>query len=400
MKKVVALLLAVVTLAAAGGYAVKDHAAMTDMPAPVTLSGNAPALSAHRAILYSPEDGAVLYAKNAGEKAGMASTTKIMTGYLCAQALLSDRERMVKVPSEAVGIEGSSAYLSAGEELRLLDLLYALMLQSANDAAMAIAILLAGSEEAFVEEMNRTAASLSLYDTHFTNPHGLADSDHYTTAYDLARLMAAAMENELFATVVGTKSYLSKTSDSTRSFVNHNRLLSSCEGVYGGKTGFTKATGRCLVSCAKRDGVDLVAVTLDASDDWNDHASLFAYGFAGYRRAEFFKADTFEYSLPVVGGLAAEVICRNAGAASLLTADPLVYADDALAKGIISFEAELPAFVYAPVTAGETVGRIVVRYGDKELASVSLVALSSVEAQPRPLTFWERIRSFFTGKTD
>lgn len=389
MKKIVAFFMALITVSAAGGAAVGLAVQENAMPAPVSLSAPLPSVSGEHAILYSPEDGAVLYAKNAETRAGMASTTKIMTGYLCAKTLAFDRERVVQVPAEAVGVEGSSAYLAPGEELRLLDLLYALMLQSANDAATAIAILLGGSVENFVADMNRTAEELGLANTHFQNPHGLSHEEHYTTAYDLARLTAAALENELFATVVGTRTYVCHSNTNTRTFSNHNRLLSSLEGVYGVKTGFTKATGRCLVSAAQRNGVDLIAVTLNAPDDWRDHEAMFDFGFASYRRVTFLEAGGCEMTLPVVGGKTGEVTVRNPGACSLLTAD----AD--LTPERVTLRVELPAFVYAPLKTGAVLGRVAVLDGEKEIGFVSLVATSFVEAKEAKESRWDSIKAFF-----
>lgn len=231
----------------------------------------------------------------------MASTTKIMTALLAIERL--DPETVVTVPKEAVGIEGSSIYLTEGEQITVSDLLYGLMLESGNDAATALAIAAGGTVEDFVRLMNERAAELGLEDTHFSNPHGLSADDHYTTAYDLARLTCAALENETFASIVSCKT---KTiSDGRRYLSNHNRLLRSYEGCIGVKTGYTLATGRTLVTAAERDGLTLVAVTLNDRSDWADHTRLLDYGFAHYESVAL--EGVSGTPLPVVGGVAESV---------------------------------------------------------------------------------------------
>ncbi len=182
--------------------------------------------------------------------------------------------RTVQIPSEAVGVEGSSLYLQAGEELTVSDLLYGMMLHSGNDAAVALAILCAGSVPNFVERMNRKAVALGLTDTHFRNPNGLDADDHYSTAYDLAMLTAYALKIPDFARIVSCKT----ATIGTRSLRNHNRLLWMMDGVIGVKTGFTKAAGRILVSALDYHGRTLIAVTIHDGNDWMDHMALYEYG--------------------------------------------------------------------------------------------------------------------------
>ena len=241
------------------------------------LCAQVSALSARSAIVIDAPTGRVLFERNARERSLIASTTKIMTGLLVCEDL--DPQREIMIPPEAVGIEGSSLYLKAGERVKVIDLLYGMMLRSGNDAAAALAIAHSGSEEAFVRAMNERAAALGLRDTHFANPHGLDDENNYSTAYDLALLARAAMENKRFREVAGTKSY--RFGD--RSFENHNRLLWRCEGAEGVKTGFTKAAGRILVSAVTRQGRRLICVTIRAPDDWNDHCALYDECYRQYR---------------------------------------------------------------------------------------------------------------------
>ena len=225
----------------------------------------AEAVSARRAYVLDAVSGRALFARNADERSLIASTTKIMTALIvCEQCNVLDRMR---IPKEAVGIEGSSMYLKEGEVLTLQELLYGLMLSSGNDAAVALAIYCGGTVEGFAELMNDKARILGLSGTHFENPNGLDSPGHYSTARDLAVLAAYAMKNPVFYKTVSAKNV--KVGE--RYLTNHNKLLWRLEGADGVKTGFTKAAGRILVSSATRQGRRIIGVTIDAPDDWNDH---------------------------------------------------------------------------------------------------------------------------------
>lgn len=248
----------------------------------LTCAGSAHAaglrLSAKCAVLLDAKTGRALYEKDADRRALIASTTKIMTGLLvCEQP---DLDRVVTVPDCAVGVEGSSMYLKKGEQLTLRELLYGMMLHSGNDAALALAVSVAGGEAAFVYQMNLRAQTLGLADTHFANPHGLDSGENYSTARDLARLTQQALENETFRAVVSTKTI----ECAGRTLTNHNKLLWRYDGCIGVKTGYTQHAGRILVSAAERGGERLIAVTIADPDDWRDHAALLDYGFATLAR--------------------------------------------------------------------------------------------------------------------
>ena len=204
----------------------------------------------------------------------MTSTTKIMTGLLVCEA--GETDRRVTVPAAAVGLEGSSMYLKRGETLTRRDLLYGMMLHSGNDAALTLAISVSGSEQAFVRQMNLRAQALGLRQTHFANPHGLDSGENYSSARDLAALTQAALQNQQFRTVVGTKTITC----AGRTLTNHNKLLWRYDGCIGVKTGYTRHAGRILVSAAERGESQLIAVTLADPDDWRDHAALLDHGFA------------------------------------------------------------------------------------------------------------------------
>ncbi|MBE6537348.1 MAG: D-alanyl-D-alanine carboxypeptidase [Ruminococcaceae bacterium] len=244
----------------------------------VVSSSGAVSVSAKSAALYDSSAKSFLYIKNADQRLPMASTTKIMTALVAIESCPLEKE--ILVSDKAIGIEGSSLYLKNGEILSMCDLLLGVMLRSANDAAAAIAYEISGSIEAFADKMNEKASELGLKDTHFTNPHGLDDKEHYTTARELALIAAAALENPIFREIVSSKKCTVKNSDGeTRLLINHNKLLNMYEGAIGVKTGFTKKSGRCLVGAAERDGQRFISVTINAPDDWNDHISLFNYGF-------------------------------------------------------------------------------------------------------------------------
>ena len=224
----------------------------------------------------------VLIEENKDVRLEMASTTKIMTALVVIENLDLDKE--FNIPAEAVGVEGSSIYLKAKEIWTIRDLLYGLMLRSGNDAATALAIATSGSVEKFVTLMNNKVEELGLENTHFDNPHGLHSKDHYTSAYDLAVISAVAMQNETFKEIVGCKMYTveSNSSHPTYYFANKNKMLGLYEGANGIKTGYTKDSGRCLVTSAERNGMQLICVVLNVYDHYNASALNFDKAFENY----------------------------------------------------------------------------------------------------------------------
>ena len=243
---------------------------------------SASAISAKSAILIDSNSGRVLYEHNSYEQLPMASTTKIMTGLLACES--GKLNKSVKVSAFASGTEGSSLWLKIGGKQTLENLTYGLMLKSGNDAAVAIAEYLGGSIDAFALLMNKKAREIGAVNTNFENPHGLDSDGHYTTAYDLALIAREAMKNDTFRKIVSTKTYSIPMEGEKwdRALKNHNKLLWQYEGCTGIKTGFTKKCGRCLVSSAKRNGRELICVTLNAPDDWKDHSYLLDYGFDNF----------------------------------------------------------------------------------------------------------------------
>ncbi|WNF21568.1 D-alanyl-D-alanine carboxypeptidase family protein [Mesobacillus jeotgali] len=245
-------------------------------------------VSARSAILIEQESGRVLYEKEAHRVSRIASITKIMTAILAIESGKLDEK--VKVSEKAVRAEGSSIYLKPGEKIRLEDLVYGLMLRSGNDAAVAIAEHVGGSLDGFVYMMNEKAQQIGMENTHFANPHGLDDhEDHVSTAYDMAILTRYAMENEVYKEISGTKIHRAPNPTETwdRVWKNKNRLLTEkYKYSTGGKTGYTKRAKRTLVSTAQKDDFGLIAVTLNAPDDWNDHIQMFEAAFSEYDVAE------------------------------------------------------------------------------------------------------------------
>ena len=331
-------------------------------------------VSAKSAILIDAGSGRVLYEKNADERSLIASTTKIMTGLLVCEA--GDLAREISVPPEAAGVEGSSLYLKAGERITVRELLYGLMLRSGNDAAVALAIVTAGSVEAFAERMNEKAQALGMEHTHFENPNGLDGEEHFSTARDLATLCAYAMENETFRTVVSSKSF----TENGRSFTNHNKLLWRVEGADGVKTGYTKKAGRILAGSAVRSGQRLICVTICDPDDWRDQQALLEYGFSEFPARTIVTAGEAVGSVPVVGSKT-ECVSLVAGAefsypvAEGETVETILHA---------------PAFSYAPVLPGQA-GELEILVDGARVSQVPVYYAQTAEASEPARGFWKRI---------
>ena len=257
------------------------------------------------------------------------------------------------------------------QQITMENLLFALMLQSANDAAAAIAIEVAGSIEAFADMMNRRAGEMGLRDTHFANPHGLDDSEHYTTAKELAIIAAEALKNPRFAEIVSTakKSIPLHDGTATRLLVNHNRLLRTYDDVIGVKTGFTKKCGRTLVSAAQRDGVTLICVTLCDGSDWHDHRELLDYGFSLYESEKIASAEEFRVEIPVCGGEKETVCCG-------ISED--IIATLKKSHGEIKTAIKTPRFLYAGICEGEKTGEVEFICGGKVIAIADIVARESI----------------------
>lgn len=337
------------------------------------------ALSAQKAIVVDGHTGRVIYEKNADDRSLIASTTKIMTALIvCERCNVLDR---VRIPKEAVGIEGSSVCLKAGEVLTVQELLYGLMLHSGNDAAVALAIYCAGTVEDFAQLMNDKARALGMNNSRFENPHGLDDPHHYSTARDLAVLASYAMANPVFAKTVSTK----QVNITGRYLSNHNKLLWSLEGAEGVKTGYTRAAGRILVSSVYRSDRRLVTVTINAPRDWQDHRDLVTAGFMHYKPQHvIYEGETVGY-VEVIGADHDQV-------ALIAEADCVCTLADWEIPKIVIREFGV---AYAPVVYGQFAGCAYVKVDDAVIGRVNLYYGETLEQyMPEKIPFW---RKWFGG---
>ncbi len=350
---------------------------------------DAVSISARYACLMDAQTGKVIFEKNGYETHSMASTTKIMTALLALEK--SGADSMVKVSPNAAGTEGSSIYLSSGETLSMEELLYGLMLESGNDAAIAIAEHIGGSVENFARMMTDRAHAIGAKNTAFQNPNGLDAQGHYTTAYDLALITREALENPKFAEIVATKkkTYPKDGDKKARYFSNHNRLLSSYPGCIGVKTGFTKKTGRCLVSAATKNHTTLICVTLNAPNDWSDHKSLLDYGFSATNSRPLVLKDMVLKSIPVKNGSSQTVEL-------LATEDFYLAVDEKEGLSKVKLEYRLPQKVEAPILCGSVLGELSISYDNRLLCKMDLKAAVDISfREPPKANVMENFKKFF-----
>lgn len=314
----------------------------------------ASAYSARSMVVIDKSSHIVVEQINCNSRLEMASTTKIMTALVVIDT--ADLNKTVKIPAIACGIEGTSVYLKEGELLTVSELLYAMLLESGNDAAVALAVCVGGSVDSFVGMMNDKAKALGLKNTRFTNPSGLPDDNHYTTAYELALIASAALDNTEFCKIVNTK----RKTITGRTLVNHNKLLSMYEYAIGIKTGYTKKAGRCLVSAAKKDGVTLICVTLNASDDWNDHITAYERSFLKAKKLCVAKKGDVSLTLSTPDG-------RQVNVSNFEDVYATVFSD-----AVISQKFYADPFVYAPKAYGQSVATVTFVSDGKQLASAPL----------------------------
>lgn len=361
------------------------------LPAPAVHAAGEPGVSAQSAILISGDDGTVIYEKNSHEKLAMASTTKIMTALLTLEEAERSGDPVIDITAEMVAVEGSSMGLKDGDRLTLINLTSGMLLASGNDAANAAAIYLGGSQEGFAELMNARAGEIGMAETNFVTPSGLDDDEHYSTAYDMALLGREAMGNEEFARIAGSSTLQVEFVEPEQriSYQNHNKLLRIYDGCIGIKTGFTKKAGRTLVSAAQRDGTTLIAVTLNAPDDWDDHMAMFDYGFSKVKTVNM-GGEALPESIPVAGsGKQGVTVCASQQVSMTLPIEE--------AQGVES-RALLPKFLYAPVKAGEKIGRVQYLSGGTEIYSVPIIATEGAEPVVLPKrTWWEKLADFFNN---
>ena len=382
-RKLIALLLSALMLLPTRAQAVSGTPEYLTAEAALPTVSLDISTSAGSAVLLDASGPTVrtLWEQNADKRRGPASTTKIMTALIAAERMPLSAK--ITVTKEAVGVEGSSVYLTEGEVFTLEELLCCTLLESANDAAVAVAIAVGGSIENFAALMNAKCEELGLVDTHFTNPHGLDDDEHYTTARELGIIAAAALENEALRKIFSTyKMTVAAPDGGVRLLINHNRLLRSINGCIGVKTGYTKSNGRCLVSAAERDGLRIIAVTLDDGNDWHDHTLMLEAGFEAYERVELCKYANITFpEIDVTNGEQSRV--RTAVTDSVFVTLPK---SGAKIECKIDSISSLPA----PLSRGQDVGEVIFTCGGKEIARVSLVTAYAA-AKKKEKGFWDRL---------
>lgn len=348
--------------------------------------------TAKSACVMNAVTGELVFEKNSRERMPMASTTKIMTALVALEN--SALNEVVTVSQNAASQEGSSMYAKAGEQFYMEDMLYALMLASGNDAAMAIAEHIGGgSQDAFVDMMNKKAWSLGAADTSFCNPSGLPNDYHFTTAADLALITQAAMKNGSFRKIVATRARTAWAINGDRSaheLYNHNKLLNIYDGAIGVKTGYTEKAGRCLVSAAKRDNMTFIAVTLGDNDDWNTHMQLLDSAFAShYPRAALEKGQVIKN------------VTVDGKTYSFYAADDFYVPMPKDRKIEINAVINVGSNLKAPINKDEKVGYVALKYKGEELGRVDVLScsdikgVSTIRMKNGFYEAWRNIWSFF-----
>lgn len=320
-------------------------------------------LNCTSAIVIDQESGRILYGKDENRVLPMASTTKIITAIVAMEkGNIYDR---VIVSKKAASTQGSSADLAAGEKISLEELLYGLMLQSGNDAAIAIAEHICRSVEEFVNLMNEKALELGVYNTSFATPHGLDANEHYTTANDLSRITAYAMKNELFAKIVSTKTISSGITGSfNRSYGNINKFLYRIDNSDGVKTGYTGNAGKCLVASVKHDFGRYICVVFNSSDRWRDAEKLVKYADSNFRYVKIMDRGEQVKRFRVYGGNQKYILGRINKEIYL----PVLKDNDEDFK----MEVYAPSVLFSPVSEDEIIGNIVVFIDDIIVAKYPL----------------------------
>lgn len=339
--------------------------------------------SAKSCAVIESKTGRVLFSKNHNQKLPMASTTKIMTA-ITAIEHCKDLDEKFTVSKKAIGVPGTSLYLREGDEYSVRDLLYALMLISGNDASVAIAERVGGSTSEFVTLMNDLAKQIGAKNTHFANTHGLDADGHYTTAYDLARITAYALENETFREIVSTKNTkIVNGKGENRYLRNKNKLLFTLEDCIGVKTGFTDDAGRCLVSAVDKDGMVLVCVVLNCGPMFEESAELLKECAKSYKLYELTEGYDFERQILVLNGAK--------DAARIGTKEKFVYPLTEKEKESLRYVYSYPDQIEAPMKKGTEIGETQIFLGNDLLFSEKIYTIDDI----RPKSLLQRMKDFF-----
>lgn len=357
---------------------------------PMTVKAEEPSVFAASAVVMEAESGDVLYAKDMHTVRSMASTTKLMTALVAAEMMPLSKE--VTATASAVTVEGTALGLRAGDTISLSDLLTGLLLVSGNDAANVTAQAVAGDVSSFASLMNGKAAALGMKNSHFVTPSGLDAQGHGSTAYDMALLGRAVLQNSFLRQVCAIKSTRVYFGNPKKEVwvTNHNRLLKLSPYCIGMKTGFTKKSGRCLVSAAEKDGVTIVVVTLNDGDDWNDHLKLYDYAFSKLERVTV--PAQIPATMNVAGGTAEQI---------KISVQPLSVTVPKDTKQNVQVTTCLPPFLWAPVNAGQTVGTVTYTLSENRSITLPITVDETVSARPaltviqRFLENWNEILRIF-----
>jgi D-alanyl-D-alanine carboxypeptidase (penicillin-binding protein 5/6) len=337
----------------------------------VFAAANYPNVTAKSAIVMDAATGKVIYSKAAKERRYPASTTKMMSLIVALEH--GNLDDVITASPNAASTEGSSLWLTQGEQMTMTDLLYGIMLISGNDATVAVAEHVSGSVQKFAELMTEKAHAIGARDTNFTNSSGLPDPNHYTTAHDLAKIAAYGYKNPLFTQIVSTEHKIlpPTVKGDIRDLYNENKMLWFYEGGNGVKTGYTDAAGRCLVSGAKRDNIQLIAVVLDSETMWDDSKTLLDFAFSQLKPETVFNQGDILKTTRVANGKS-ELLKLVANTSIIL---PVSEKD----KDEFSTVIDAPMILEAPITKGQKLGVARVFYNNTEVAAVDLVADESVE---------------------
>jgi D-alanyl-D-alanine carboxypeptidase (penicillin-binding protein 5/6) len=351
-------------------------------------SESPPEVTAKSAIVMEVTTGKVLYGKEAAERRYPASTTKIMT--LITALEYGKLDDVVTASENAASTEGSSLWLTQGEQLKMLDMFYGIMLISGNDATVAVAEHIAGSVENFAKLMTDKAHALGAVNSNFVNTSGLPNENHYTTAYDLAKITAYGYKNPLFSQIVSTQHKIVPWpgKDHDRDLYNENKMLWLYDGANGVKTGYTDAAGRCLVSAAKRNGTQLVVVVLDSDHMWDDSIKLLDYGFAQLKQVLVISQGDILKTVKINEGKTGDIKLLATNDISVPMADN--------EHDKYSTVIDAPNKLNAPITSGQKLGTVKVMYNNIEVASSDLIADRSVEKKSFFGLLWGSVWGFLT----
>ena len=342
-----------------------------------------PKINSRAAVVIDRKSKTILYGKNENVKKAMASTTKVMTAMVVIQN--TNLDNIVEVSKKAAGTGGSRLGLKTGDKISIRDLLYGLLLRSGNDAAVALAEYVGGSVEEFAKLMNQNAEMLNLKDTHFVTPHGLDSGEHYTTAYELAILTDYALNNQVFAQIVNTKTYTISINGYSKTLNNTNELLGNLNGVYGVKTGFTNGAGRCLITSAKRENMDIICVVLGADtkkDRTRDSVKLIEYIFNNYEKVNL--KDKIQEEFKSWNEINSNRINIEKGTNNYLNLelkmdDEMTYPILKNTENDINIKIEANLELKAPIEENSCIGKLIVEYDSEKIKEIDIVNTNKIE---------------------